>query len=118
MEWIKGQVNEVYRTAGKHSPRFASQAGLKVLEILKLLPRTNCKTCGYATCMAYAAALREGEISLYDCAPLGEERYQARQRSFRPIWRASAGAPWMGIKTKSPSNRWHRRLACAGAGFL
>ncbi|HDS16614.1 MAG TPA: DUF3786 domain-containing protein [Proteobacteria bacterium] len=35
---------------------------LKILDLLKKLPRTNCGACGYATCMAFAMqVLREGE---------------------------------------------------------
>jgi CO dehydrogenase/acetyl-CoA synthase gamma subunit (corrinoid Fe-S protein) len=26
------------------------------------MPKTNCKACGYARCMAYAAVLREDKI--------------------------------------------------------
>jgi ArsR family metal-binding transcriptional regulator len=75
LDWIKGQINEVYDRREEITPRYAGQAGLKVMEILKLLPITNCKACGYATCMAYAAALREGEITLNDCPPVGHEAY-------------------------------------------
>jgi 4Fe-4S ferredoxin len=53
------------------------------MEILKLLPMTNCKACGYATCMAYAAALREGEISLEDCPPLWQEKYQKKRKKLQ-----------------------------------
>lgn len=73
LEWIRGQINDVYERREVITPRFTSQAGLKVLEILKLLPRTNCRACGLATCMAFAAALREGEARLEDCTPLWEE---------------------------------------------
>jgi len=76
LHWIKGQINDIYGRRDQITPRYTSQAGLKVMEILKLLPLTNCKACGYATCMAYAAALREGEISLTDCPALGEEKYR------------------------------------------
>ncbi|MFZ5450664.1 MAG: (Fe-S)-binding protein [Thermodesulfobacteriota bacterium] len=93
LEWIKGQINQVYEHRDSITPRHTAQAGLKVMDILRLLPMTNCKLCGYATCMAYAAALREGEISLNDCPPLLEERYlekweklQAYLESFG--WRA------------------------------
>ena len=63
------------------------------MEILKLLPMTNCKACGYATCMAYAAALREGEISLNDCMPRREEKYRAKGEKLQAYlesfgWRA------------------------------
>jgi ArsR family metal-binding transcriptional regulator len=77
--WLQGQINEIYARKEQITPRYSSQAGLKVLEILKLLPMTNCKDCGYATCMAYAAALREGEISLEACNPLGEEKYREKR---------------------------------------
>jgi ArsR family metal-binding transcriptional regulator len=76
--WIQGQVNDIYARREQLTPRYTGQAGLKVMEILKLLPRTNCQACGYATCMAYAAALREGEISPADCPPLSDEKYRGQ----------------------------------------
>ena len=77
--WIQGQINEIFARREEISPRFTGQAGLKVLDILRLLPMTNCKACGYAACLAYAAALREGEIRLEDCPPLGEEKFRGKQ---------------------------------------
>jgi ArsR family metal-binding transcriptional regulator len=93
LEWIKGQINEIYDRRYEIEPRYTSQAGLKIMEILKLLPLTNCKLCGYATCMAYAAALREGEISLQDCPPLGDEKFQEKGEKLQAYlesfgWRA------------------------------
>jgi ArsR family metal-binding transcriptional regulator len=79
LTWIQGQINEVYERREEITPRYTGQAGLKVMNILRLLPMTNCKACGYATCMAYAAALREGEISLPACNPLWEEKYQEKR---------------------------------------
>jgi ArsR family metal-binding transcriptional regulator len=75
LNWIKGQINDIYARRDQITPRYTSQAGLKVMEILKLLPMTNCKACGYATCMAYAAALREGEISPEECPPLWKAKH-------------------------------------------
>jgi acetyl-CoA decarbonylase/synthase complex subunit gamma len=37
------------------------------LEIFKQLPRTNCKDCGQATCLAFAMALATGKTSLDLC---------------------------------------------------
>ena len=93
LEWIKGQINDIYARRDRITPRFTSQAALKVIEILKLLPMTNCKVCGYATCMAYATALREGEISLNDCPPLSEEKFREKREKLRAYlescgWRA------------------------------
>jgi ArsR family metal-binding transcriptional regulator len=93
LAWIKGQINDIYRRRDHITPRYVSQAGLKVMNILRLLPMTNCKACGYATCTAYAAALREGEISLNDCPPLREEKYREKRENLRTYlesygWRA------------------------------
>ena len=90
---FRGRSTISTRAGKPFTPRFVSQAKLKVMEILKLLPLTNCKACGYATCMAYAAALREGEISLQDCPPLWEEKYREKREKLQAYlesfgWRA------------------------------
>jgi len=91
--WIQGQINEVYERRESITPRYLSQARLKVMAILKNLPLTNCRACSYATCMAYAVALREGEISPRDCPPLGEEKFAEKRQKLMAYlesygWRA------------------------------
>ncbi len=93
LTWMQTQINDIYERRETITPRYMSQAGLKIMEILKLLPMTNCKVCGYATCMAYAAALREGEISLEACKPLWEEKYRGKLEKLQAYlqshgWRA------------------------------
>ena len=93
LRWIKGQINDIYDRRDQITPRYASQAKLKVMEILKLLPMTNCRACGYAACMAYAAALREGEITLNDCPPVWQETYEEKRQKLQAYlmsfgWRA------------------------------
>ena len=93
LHWIRGQINDIYERRDQIAPRYTSQAGLKVMEILKLLPMTNCKACGYTTCMAYAAALREGEITLNDCSPVWQETYGEKRQKLQTYlmsfgWRA------------------------------
>lgn len=41
--------------------------GLTGLDIYKLLPKTNCKECGFATCLAFAMALAQKKIALDKC---------------------------------------------------
>lgn len=43
---------------------------LNVMEILRELPRTNCKECGEPTCMAFATKLLKKDKTLADCKPL------------------------------------------------
>jgi ArsR family metal-binding transcriptional regulator len=45
----------VAMTSRKHAPR--------PLGIWKLLPQTNCKKCGEATCMAFACKLLQRRVS-------------------------------------------------------
>jgi acetyl-CoA decarbonylase/synthase complex subunit gamma len=46
---------------------------LKGAEIMKRLPKTNCKECGYATCFAFAMKLATGGAKLKDCPYLAPE---------------------------------------------
>jgi acetyl-CoA decarbonylase/synthase complex subunit gamma len=40
------------------------------LEVYKFLPQTNCKECGYDTCMSFAAHIIDRSAKPYDCPPL------------------------------------------------
>ena len=52
-----------------------------MLEIYRLLPRSNCGKCGRSTCMAYANDLREGAAEPSECLPLCEPGHETeRQR--------------------------------------
>lgn len=43
------------------------------IEIFKLLPKTNCKECGFPTCLAFAMALATGKAELEKCPYVSEE---------------------------------------------
>ena len=43
------------------------------LQIFKLLPNTNCRKCGYATCLAFAMKLAAGREALEKCPDASEE---------------------------------------------
>ena len=43
-----------------------------VLDIFKLLPRTNCGECGFSSCMAFAAALSQSETTSPQCPELSD----------------------------------------------
>ncbi|AEH60519.1 Fe-S cluster domain protein [Methanosalsum zhilinae DSM 4017] len=47
-----------------------------VMEIYNLLPKTNCKKCGKSTCMAFAVDLFSRKMSIDDCPPLLEDKFQ------------------------------------------
>jgi acetyl-CoA decarbonylase/synthase complex subunit gamma len=43
------------------------------LQVFKLLPNTNCKECGYPTCLAFAMKLAAGKESLDKCPDASDE---------------------------------------------
>jgi acetyl-CoA decarbonylase/synthase complex subunit gamma len=46
------------------------------VEIFKLLPKTNCKKCGFPTCLAFAMKLAQRQVSLDLCPDVSEEAKQ------------------------------------------
>ncbi len=56
------------------------------IEIFKLLAKTNCKECGYPTCLAFAMALASGKAELDACPYVSEEvREKLAEASAPPI---------------------------------
>ena len=43
------------------------------IEIFKMLPKTNCKECGFPTCLAFAMALASGKAELDACPYVSDE---------------------------------------------
>lgn len=60
-------------TQRRHVPR--------PLDVYTLLPQTNCKQCGEATCMAFAFALLQHNRELAECPPLQDGEAFADRRA-------------------------------------
>jgi len=43
------------------------------IQIFKLLPKTNCKKCGFPTCLAFAMKLAQGGVDISACPEVSEE---------------------------------------------
>ncbi len=54
------------------------------LEIYKLLPRTNCKKCGYPTCLAFAMVLATKKVELSACPDVSAEAKAILSQEARP----------------------------------
>jgi len=60
--------------------------GLTGIQIFKLLPGTNCKECGAATCLAFAMNLAAGKAELDQCPYISDEaREKLAEASAPPI---------------------------------
>jgi len=60
---------------------------LSGLEIYKLLPKTNCRQCGFPTCLAFAMQLAKKAVSLDKCPFLTKEAKRALEESSLPAIR-------------------------------
>ncbi len=54
------------------------------LQIYKLLPKTNCKECGFPTCLAFAMKLAAKQAELSQCPYVSEEAKQALAEASAP----------------------------------
>ncbi len=65
-------LNNLYDKKDSLKPRHKKYKLISVLDIFKLLPRTNCKKCGFLTCMAFAGALSQGKTTPDKCPDFSE----------------------------------------------
>ncbi|MDY6933004.1 MAG: LuxR C-terminal-related transcriptional regulator [Spirochaetota bacterium] len=63
-------LNELYSMRSSIKPDYKRKRYIPILDIFRLLPGTNCKECGFLTCIAFAAALSKGEVDHDRCQAL------------------------------------------------
>ena len=73
VEGLMREINEAWQKRDEIEPCYEGIPKPKVIEILKLLPKTNCKECGFPTCMVFASLVAEGGRDPSGCTPLGME---------------------------------------------
>jgi ArsR family metal-binding transcriptional regulator len=77
---VVARINSIWAEREKIVPRFETRKLSSVIDIIKLLPRTNCRRCGYATCLAFAAALRSLQAEVESCRPLADPGHEAQRQ--------------------------------------
>lgn len=73
LEWLRTEINQAWENRETITPCYTGKTEPQVMEILRLLPKTNCKKCGRPTCMAFAAQVAEGGRGADDCPELAPE---------------------------------------------
>ncbi|MBN1451034.1 MAG: hypothetical protein JW963_08475 [Anaerolineales bacterium] len=63
-------INAIWEHRHELTPVTKLQRPPRPLDVYIILPQTNCKQCGQATCMAFAVNLLMGKTSLDLCLPL------------------------------------------------
>lgn len=83
LQWLKREINAAWENRDSIEPSYEGAPKPKLIEILKLLPKTNCKECGGPTCMVFAARMAEGVKGPEDCPSVGAENKQRLEEYMR-----------------------------------
>ncbi|MBT8341129.1 MAG: hypothetical protein KJP07_14020 [Desulfatitalea sp.] len=67
---LLGFITDVAKHRAAITPNQKKFKPVSALDIYRLLPGSNCRLCGYATCMAFAAALSRQRTSMLKCPQL------------------------------------------------
>ena len=70
VELLVRLVNDVWDKRDQIEPDHTTHERLQPLELLRSLPRTNCKDCGENSCFNFALKLAAGQVQLAQCRPL------------------------------------------------
>jgi ArsR family metal-binding transcriptional regulator len=70
LEMIRCRVNDAWARRGEIEPCHEMREKPPALEIFKRLPKTNCRACGEATCLAFAVRVWMGELPTSKCLPV------------------------------------------------
>jgi ArsR family metal-binding transcriptional regulator len=85
VEWIIREINDAWEKRNEIEPCYEGLPNPKVIEILKLLPKTNCKECGVTTCMVFASLVAEGAKDSSDCPKLSIENKKRLSAYMEPF---------------------------------
>jgi ArsR family metal-binding transcriptional regulator len=70
MAWLQEVINDTWERQGAIAPSFEVPAKPRIMEILKILPRTNCRACGQPTCLVFATQVSAGDADPQACPAL------------------------------------------------
>ncbi|OGX19311.1 MAG: hypothetical protein A3K83_04400 [Omnitrophica WOR_2 bacterium RBG_13_44_8b] len=80
LDEIKILINKTHENRANVKPSYEEKVKVTALQIYGWLPKTNCRSCGEATCLAFACRLLLGEQKLSKCTPLSAEQKFAENK--------------------------------------
>lgn len=70
LQWLMREINEAWEKREEIVPCESIPEKPQILQVLKLLPKTNCRECHQPTCMAFATLIVQGAKEAMDCPKL------------------------------------------------
>lgn len=73
LDALKDAINSTWDHRDELRAATGNRRSPSYLDIWELLPRTNCKLCGEATCLAFAVYLIQQKHALEECTPIHQD---------------------------------------------
>ena len=78
---MRDLINQTWARREEIQPKREGRRVPRPLDVYELLPRTNCRACGEATCMAFAFGLLESRHRPEECPPLASPTSVAQRQA-------------------------------------
>jgi ArsR family metal-binding transcriptional regulator len=79
LDWLQGLLNDTWDRREEITPSYARRERLTPLPVFRLLPKGNCRACGFLTCLAFAVELAAERRSVLQCGPLFDAAHQGKR---------------------------------------
>ncbi len=89
VEEVVNLVNKVWEGRSQIIPTTRERRLPIVFSVYQLLPKTNCRECGYPTCLACAADIRNGVVPLERCPLLSKPEYAINRERLKALFSSS-----------------------------
>ncbi len=80
LDELRDTINETHRRREQLQPSYEQRVKPAPFQLYGWLPKTNCKTCGEITCLAFAVKLLQGAQKLENCHVLQEDPHYGENR--------------------------------------
>ncbi len=111
LAWLQGVINDTWGRRETITPSFEVPAKPRIMEILKLLPRNNCRACGCPTCLVFATRVSNGEAGPQGCPGLAPEARECLEEYLRKFQENAPGARPPARPDKAAGSRQKKRCS-------
>jgi ArsR family metal-binding transcriptional regulator len=78
---VRDLLNQTWARRDEIQPKAEGRRVPRPLDVYELLPRTNCRACGEATCMAFAFGLLESRHRPEECPSLADPAFVVQHQA-------------------------------------
>jgi ArsR family metal-binding transcriptional regulator len=82
---VRDLLNRTWERRDEIQPRPEGRRVPRPLDIYELLPRSNCRACGEATCMAFVFGLLEARRLIDACPSLADPAHEVQRAALEAL---------------------------------